>query len=159
MIAANSLPYDWEDELVTLPGVPPGPRALVAENDPRLRNQIVSLLAAEGLFVTEVMTSKELLQAATSSVSRLTEPFNLIVADLPMPDGGGIETLDLVRKAGCQGPAIVITCSIDATGSAELVRLHAEHLTKPFANESLRVLASRVRTAYDAARDLDACRH
>lgn len=146
----------WPEDVRTSPDFVPGPRAVVAEQDPCLRHLIACLLAGEGLFVTEVSDATALVQAAAPS-SRVSEPFNLIVADLPMPGSSGFSALERLRQAGCRGPAIVISGELDDLGLAQLERLSAEHLTKPFEVARLRSLASHVCSAYDEARSHAAC--
>jgi CheY-like chemotaxis protein len=139
----------WFDELKTSPGCVLGPRAVVAEDDPCLRHLIACILAEAGLFVTEVNDAAELVRMAASRCCAAAESFNLIVADLPLRGGQGFEPLERIRQAGCHGPAIVITNTLDESGRAQLQRLDADHATKPFFHQTLRALASRVRFAYE----------
>jgi CheY-like chemotaxis protein len=157
MIPDTSYADSWLEEPETSPGCTVGPRAVVADNDPCLRHLIACLLAAEGLFVTEVSDASGLVQAAAARCCTETDPFDLIVADLPLPGSNEFEPLERVRQAGCWSPVIVIADHLDENESAQLKRLHVGHLAKPFDQRNLRALANRIRLAYDDARGQAAC--
>ena len=107
---------------------------LLAEDDETLNNNIKLALETEGYRVTSVRTAAGAEAAASQA--------DLIILDIMLPDGNGIELCKKLRKS-IQTPVIFLTSCDD---EADIVRgLDSggdDYITKPF---RLRELFSRIR--------------
>lgn len=108
------------------------PRLALAEDDGDFRHLLAVRLRLEGLQVDEYATGEELLAGLT----RLQDegaPHALVISDLRMPKGTGLDVLRRVRGWGWTTPWILITAFGD-----EAVRRESERagtsllLSKPF---------------------------
>ena len=116
------------DEASTIRG-----RLLVADDDPSVRDLVVSILSDTGYSVREAESGDraiELFQAA---------PYDIVITDLKMPGKSGIDVLQAIKQHTPSTEVIVITghASIDTT---VLALRHGAYdlLTKPF--EDIEVL-------------------
>lgn len=78
-------------------------RVLLAEDNPRLAILIAEGLEAEG-FVLDRFAS---LSVAWESMA--VTPYDLLLIDLGMPDGDGVDFIRAVRRTGSGAPILVIT--------------------------------------------------
>jgi two-component system, cell cycle sensor histidine kinase and response regulator CckA len=69
-------------------------RVLVAEHEPSIRELIKRVLAREGYSVMGVATAQEALRL----FDRVRPPFDLIIAEVTLPDRSGIELVRLLRN-------------------------------------------------------------
>ncbi len=113
------------------------PSVLVVDDDDNLANLVATALRYEGFQTATAATGRE----AVSKVAA-AEP-DLIVLDVMLPDGSGIETCQQLRLTGCRVPVVFLTAR-DATEDklAGLAVGGDDYLTKPF---SLEELIARVR--------------
>lgn len=112
-------------------------RVLLVEDHPRLGASLVEALCAEGYnvdWVTSLDEARAALHLAT---------YSLLLLDLGLPDGNGLDLLKVVRREGLETPIIVLTARgglndrIDGLdGGAD------DYLVKPF---EMRELCSRCR--------------
>jgi two-component system NtrC family response regulator len=117
--------------------IPPTPRAhhvLAVDDDPAMRALIRVGLELSGYEVTAVGSAKE-------GLARLhVEPFpELVITDLVMPGGGGLELVRELRERGSTLPVIVLSGEVgpliqDASSHETGLRFMA----KPFEFEELR---------------------
>ena len=93
---------------MTSPPPESGPirHALVVEDDQRIREQLVALLRAEGL---------EVRPAATLGVARslVTEDLDLVLLDLGLPDGDGLDLCRDLRAAEREVAVVMLTARDD----------------------------------------------
>lgn len=107
---------------------------LVVDDDNCIRNVVCTMLESEGYRVLEAANGKE------ASVIYQTEPVDLILTDIFMPDGDGIE---LIRELRCRHrDARLIAMSAGSPDTPRdfipLVRLlGAKVLPKPFSRKQL----------------------
>jgi two-component system, OmpR family, KDP operon response regulator KdpE len=118
-------------------------RILVVEDDALVRHSFVTLLKSDGHLVAAAASGHAALAAAAS------EPPDVAVLDVGLPDIDGIECASRLRQARLQAPIIFLT----AYGGAEFVARAIEqrayaYLVKPIAGNQLLPL---VRTALSAA--------
>jgi DNA-binding response OmpR family regulator len=119
------------------PVAPAGPRILLVDDEPRIRDFISRALVTAGYAVDAACSGTEGLQSALAS------DYDLIILDLIMPDMDGRHFLtQLLRERREQG-VLVLSCLADVTTKVDCLELGAQdYLTKPF---SLAELLARVR--------------
>ena len=114
------------------------PRVLVVDDEPQIRRALRLVLRANGYEVAEVGTGEAALDALA------TEPFDLMILDLMLPDVDGVEVCRRVREWS-RLPVVVLS----AHGEEE-VKVRAldegadDYVTKPF---SAPELLARMRSA------------
>lgn len=121
-------------------------RVLVAEDDPNIQRLI-------GLYLRDTDVAVTVVENGAKAVERaLAEDYDLLVTDLQMPEMGGLEAVDWLRKAGFSKPVIVL--SADAgSGLEERCREVGctDYLPKPFERRRLlEMLARHLGGAIDA---------
>src|SRR5688572_18690355 len=115
--------------------------ALIVEDDEIFRESLGQLVSREGFKVREAMTLKEARQLLSEEI------YDLVLVDLGLPDGSGIELLrDEQRPAGSE--FIVITGNATIESAVAALRDGAlDYLTKPHDRARLKsVLANVIRT-------------
>jgi two-component system OmpR family response regulator len=114
-----------------------GPRILLVEDEPRIRDFITRALAAAGYEVAAARCGTEGLRMALGS------DYDLVILDLIMPDIDGRTVLAHVLKERREQAVLVLSCLADVTTKVDCLELGAQdYLTKPF---SLAELLARVR--------------
>jgi len=104
------------------------PRTLVVEDETKIRQALADGLISAGYHVVTAATGEEAFYRAT------TEPFDVIVLDVMLPQRSGLEVLSRLRQRGVQVPVLLLT----ARDSVEdrVLGLDAgadDYLVKPFA--------------------------
>ena len=121
---------------------PPSLTAIVIEDEPQIRRFVRGALEDEGWLVHEAATQREGLVAAG------TRHPDLLVLDLGLPDGDGV---DLIRDVRGWSSVPIIVLSARADEADKIAALDAgadDYLTKPFGTGELlaRVRANLRRT-------------
>jgi len=102
-------------------------RILLVEDDNMLGNAVRDHLAAHGHAV-DWMTRLD-----ASSDARATTAYDLILLDLNLPDGRGLDFLRALRKAGDSVPVIILTAMDQLTTRIDGLNAGADdYLVKPF---------------------------
>lgn len=115
------------------PRVATPPRCLVADDEPRLRQVLCRLMAAEGFTCVEAGSGREALDV----LARM--PVALLLSDLRMPELDGIELLREVRDRFPDTAVVMITAVADVDMAVHALALGAmDYLTKPFHLEEVR---------------------
>ena len=114
-----------------------GPRILVVDDEPRIRDFVSRALETAGYVVDAACSGTEGLRQAVAG------DYDLIILDLIMPDlDGRVFLTQLLRERREQG-VLVLSCLADVTTKVDCLELGAQdYLTKPF---SLAELLARVR--------------
>src|SRR5437763_13504024 len=110
-----------------------GPRVLVVDDDPQLRDALSRALELDGYDVSTASNGVKALDAISSA-----RP-DLMVLDVMMPYVGGLDVCRTLRERKDRLPILVLTAR-DEVGDrvAGLDAGADDYLTKPFAPEELR---------------------
>ncbi len=104
-----------------------GARVLVIEDDPALGGGLVATLAASSY---EVRWARDCAQARSLL---LGGPADLVLLDLGLPDGDGLEVCREIRAADEQVVVVVVTARIDEADAVLALDAGADdYVTKPF---------------------------
>jgi two-component system, OmpR family, response regulator len=110
-------------------------RALVLEDDVRLRSLVVRTLTRAGLACDEASRLEEALELLD------LHAYDLLVLDRRLPDGDGLDVCRAARKKGFANSILVLTARDDPESTVEGLSEGADdYLGKPF---DLSVLAAR----------------
>ena len=111
------------------PTAPNSPRLLVVDDEPDLRTLYELTLLREGYDVECAATLEEgwaLLQSHGAA------PYQLVITDMRLPDGSGLDLLRRMEEAGRREKAIVITAYGSPENAVEALKAGAyDYLTKP----------------------------
>jgi DNA-binding response OmpR family regulator len=112
------------------------PRILTVEDDPAIRRGIVDALRFAGYDPQEAATGEQALRLAT------TMQYDLLLLDLVLPGGSGLDILRQVRANRPTQPVIVLTALGSENDRVAGLQLGADdYVVKPF---SVRELLARV---------------
>jgi two-component system OmpR family response regulator len=111
-------------------------KILLVEDDPALADGLVASLTEIGFDVTPVMT------ASFADSSLRTQPYDLLILDLGLPDGDGLDLLRQLRGRKLTLPVLILTARDGLNDRINGLQLGADdYMTKPF---DLRELEARV---------------
>lgn len=112
------------------------PAILVIEDHPNLQSSILRILSEAGYDATAAST----LAAARTSLSPM---INLVILDLMLPDGSGLDWLAEIRSSGNRVPVLILTAKDSIRDRISGLDQGADdYLVKPF---SLDELLARIR--------------
>ncbi len=115
----------------------PKPRVLVVDDEPGLRDMLAILFRREGMQVALAPG----FTAAREAVLHAPEPYSVVLTDLLMPDGNGMDLLSLVKGRTARTEVIVMTAHGDVETAIEAMKRGAyDFVAKPFATNELRAL-------------------
>jgi DNA-binding response OmpR family regulator len=107
-------------------------RLLVIEDEPTLSRPLVQGLREEGYAVDLATTVEE------ASEQAFATEYDLVVLDLMLPDGSGLDLLEEWRGAGLAMPVLVLTARDSVDDKVRGLDQGADdYLTKPFEFEEL----------------------
>ncbi len=124
------------------PSVPPGkkPRVLVVDDEAGLRDMLTILFRREGWDVTVASS----FIPAVGTIDSAPMPFELVLTDLLMPDGSGLDVLSRAKARSHQTEVIVMTAYAAVETAIDAMKRGAyDFVTKPFATSELRALAHK----------------
>ena len=112
---------------------------LVVDDERSLREFLTILLEQEGYEVTTADTVASGIEAV------LKGSFDLVMCDLKLPDGSGLEVLAKARSHQVASPFIIITAHTTPQHALEALRAGAaEYLSKPFIVEDLKLILDKL---------------
>src|SRR5262245_23686185 len=112
---------------------------LIVEDDPSSRSALAELVSCEGFDTTTAGTLEE-----ARTFLRTVLP-DLLIVDLMLPDGSGIELADQ-RQVGPVPECVVITGHASVDSAVDALRMGAsDYLTKPIDVARLRAILSNIR--------------
>lgn len=107
-------------------------RALIIEDDPQLRSQVVQHLTEAGYVVDQAGDGDEGHYMASEF------PLDIAIVDLGLPKRSGIDIIRSVRKAGRKFPILILTARDGWQAKVEGLESGADdYLVKPFHKEEL----------------------
>lgn len=117
----------------------PKSRVLVVEDDRSLRTTLMATLRADGYAPAEAVGVHDALQQIEQS------PPDLVILDLGLPDGDGMDVIKNRRAAADMTPIIILSARDDETSKVKALDLGADdYVTKPF---GVAELLARTRSA------------
>ncbi len=119
-------------------GLPPR-SVLLVDDEPGIRTALTANFAREGWQVTSASGLRE-------AEYRLRQgEFDLLVSDVRLPDGSGVDLLRSARAASASLPVVLMTAFATVPDAVDAMRGGAsDYLTKPIAWSQLRTVAERV---------------
>ncbi|OHB59630.1 MAG: sigma-54-dependent Fis family transcriptional regulator [Planctomycetes bacterium RBG_13_44_8b] len=111
---------------------------LVVDDDRIILDSLCEFLKLEGYVAVGAESYKQ----AVSLIQK--QKFSLVITDVNLPDGSGMELLHLVRKNHPQTVVIIITGYGTIESAVEAIKLGAyDYLTKPIVDDELRLTIER----------------
>ena len=111
---------------------------LVIDSDRIILDSLTKFLSAEGFSAT----GKETLKGALADLKK--QSYSLVITDINLPDGDGLELLDLVKQNYPQTVVIVITGYGTIENAVKAIKRGAhDYLTKPLVDDELRLAVDR----------------
>ncbi|HEX7702767.1 MAG TPA: response regulator, partial [Kofleriaceae bacterium] len=123
------------------------PRVLIADDDPTLRKMLTRLLKRASFEVVDVDSGR----AALAELS--AKRFDVVLSDIHMPDGDGLELLRSVRRVDLDIPVILMSGKPDVTTASAALEFGAfRYLTKPLSTETIEKIVRQAARAHALAR-------
>jgi two-component system response regulator PilR (NtrC family) len=115
-------------------------RVLVVDDEPGLRDMLAIMFKREGYDVTLAPG----FDTGCEAVASTPTPFDLVLTDLMMPDGSGLDLLSRVKDRRSHTEVIVMTAHSTVETAIEAMKRGAyDFVTKPFATSELRELVHK----------------
>jgi DNA-binding NtrC family response regulator len=115
------------------------PTVLIVDDDPGIRMALNANFLRQGWSSETASGVRE----AIGLVDRKT--YDLVITDVRMPDGDGLEVLEMVRATSPKSAVIILTAHGTVSQAVESMRHGAfDYLTKPVSFDQLRSMADRV---------------
>jgi two-component system, NtrC family, response regulator PilR len=119
---------------------PPALKLLVVDDEPALRQMLTILLRRQGYQVVAVPGYA----AAVEAIAEVPQPFPVVLCDLAMPDGSGLDVLTCAKQRAPSTEVILMTAHSTVQNAIDAMRAGAfNFVTKPFDPGELTVLVSR----------------
>jgi two-component system response regulator PilR (NtrC family) len=117
------------------PSLPPGPtRVLVVDDEPGLRHVLDVTFRRLGYEVVSVPGAR----AALEALAQNPQPFPLVLTDLVMPDGSGMDVLAAAKQRSSATEVIVMTAHSTVEAAVDAMRRGAyTFVEKPFSPAEL----------------------
>ena len=115
-----------------------GKNILVIDDDRIILDSLCEFLSLEG-FITN---GAESIKTALAELER--QSYSLVITDVNLPDGDGLELLDKIKQEHPQTVAIVITGYGTIESAVKAIKQGAyDYLTKPISDDDLRMAVER----------------
>ncbi len=115
-------------------------RVLVVDDEQGLREVLSILLRREGYDVVLASSLRTGIEALTGAPS----PYDLIITDLMMPDGSGLEVLSAAKRRSANTEVIIMTAFGGVETAIDAMKRGAyDFVAKPFATSELRELVAK----------------
>src|SRR5262249_8886546 len=119
-----------------------GATILIVDDDERLRTAVALLLRTLGHEIVEAPD-------VTAAESLLRErEIDLVISDLRMPGGSGLDLLEIVQRLDLDAPVILLTAYGTVEGAVQAMQQGAfDYLQKPFDAEEMKLRVGRALAA------------
>jgi two-component system response regulator PilR (NtrC family) len=126
--------------IAIVPPAAPKPRILVVDDEPGLRDMLAILFRREGLDVTLAPG----FATGKTAIEQSPEAYAVVLTDILMPDGNGMDLLSLVRQRSSSTEVIVMTAHGAVETAIDAMKRGAyDFVAKPFATNELRALVHK----------------
>ena len=113
-------------------------RILVVDDESPIRDVLSTVLIAEGYTVTTASDLPEALRLITE------DAFDIVITDLKLPKGNGIEVLRQIKRLNLDTIGIVLTGYGSIESAIEALRTGAyDYITKPFHADEIKILVRK----------------
>lgn len=103
------------------------PRVLIADDDPGVRYVLRRFMSGRGWAVQAVADAEAAIEAA------LQDPPDLLLLDIYLPRGGGLEVLYELQRVGSEVPVVAFSAAPDDRMARDVLLLGAKvFVKKPF---------------------------
>ncbi|HEX2731729.1 MAG TPA: sigma-54 dependent transcriptional regulator [Polyangiaceae bacterium] len=120
--------------------VPPAVKLLVVDDEPALRQMLTILLRRQGYDVVAVPGYT----AAAEAIVEVPQPFPVVLCDLAMPDGSGLDLLTCAKQRSPSTEVLLMTAHSTVENAIAAMRAGAFHfVTKPFDPSELAVMVEK----------------
>jgi two-component system, NtrC family, response regulator PilR len=115
-----------------------GPRILIVDDEKSLRDMLGLLFHKQGF---EVLTAANYTEGSAAAIR--SNP-DVILCDIKMPDGNGLDLLSRVRDENLPTPVIMITAHTSTEDAIQAMKRGAvDYISKPFNNDELLLIVRR----------------
>ncbi len=115
-------------------------RLLIVDDEPGLREMLRILFRREGYDVVAQPGFK----LAAEAIRQSPTPFNIVLTDLLMPDGSGLDVLSKAKERHASTQVIVMTAHSTVEAAVDAMRRGAyDFITKPFGNAEIGALVAK----------------
>jgi two-component system response regulator PilR (NtrC family) len=116
------------------------PRILVVDDEPGLRDMLAILFRREGFDVTLAPG----FVTGCDAVTHAPEPYGVVLTDLLMPDGSGLDLLSIAKGRTARTEVIMMTAHGALETAIDAMKRGAyDFVSKPFATNELRALVHK----------------
>jgi len=113
---------------------------LVVDDEPGLREMLSILFRREGYDITAAPG----FAAARDALRNSPKPYGVVLADLMMPDGSGLDVVTVAKQVSPDTEVIVMTAHSTVETAIDAMKRGAyDFVTKPFATSELRALVAK----------------
>jgi two-component system response regulator PilR (NtrC family) len=134
---------------------PPEPRILLVDDEPALRQTLGILLRREGYQVLACAGHRDAVEALHAA----PRPFPVVLTDLSMPDGSGLDVLAAAKSRSIATQVILITAHSTVENAVSAMSGGAyDFVTKPFDNAELLALVAKAFEKYQLLAENQALR-
>ena len=136
------------DDLASI--VPPSIKVLIVEDEPGLRQMLEILFRREGYTVVAAPGCR----AAVEAISQHPQPFPVVLSDLAMPDGSGMDVLAAAKARNPSTEVILITAHSTVENAIGAMRSGAyDFVSKPFDAAELAMLVKKALEKQELAQE------
>jgi two-component system response regulator PilR (NtrC family) len=126
--------------------VPRARKLLVVDDEPGIRQMLEILFRREGFEVV----SAPGFRAASEALIRSPQPFAVVLSDLAMPDGSGLDVISAAKQRDPSAQVILITAHSTLENAIAAMRSGAyDFVTKPFQPSELTALVGKALEKHD----------
>jgi two-component system response regulator PilR (NtrC family) len=120
--------------------VPPSVKVLIVEDEPGLRQMLEILFRREGYTVVSAPGYR----AAVEALTQHPQPFPLVLTDLAMPDGSGLDIVSVAKGRSLATEIILLTAHSSVENAILAMRSGAyDFVAKPFKPAELAALVAK----------------